>query len=193
MRHRGVLILCAVCVLCAAGLAPPARAQVKTDVFDPSMNLEETVDWLGRQLTHVTNVATTNAFNGRFVRRLETRLVRAKGCSLSYSFTSDSENYATDSAAAVKETREIWTLDLTGLDPSRINVIAVAGREKAIWFYASPESRNAIRTSEFREDKFSATHFNRPYGRFSVRDEAVLPDAARAFGHAVELCRQQKR
>lgn len=200
LRCRSLLLLCSACLLCAAGLASRAPAQKDGGqdagrAFDPGMSLEETVAWLGRQLTHVTRVRSAD---GKYVRRVETRLVKAKGCTLSYSITSDFDSgsavgSADVAASNVSQTRELWTLDLSGLAPETVRVAEVPGVERRVWFGAAEASRNAIKTSVFRNERLSSTHNNRNFGHFYVRDEPALPQAAAALSHAAQLCREKKQ
>jgi hypothetical protein len=189
MRYRRVFLLCSVCIICVAGLVPHAHAQSKDEAFDPSLSLEQTVAWLGQQLTHVASVASSD---GKYVRRLETRLVKAKECTLSYSITTESESRVA-AEASISQVREIWTLDLSGLDPASVNVVGTPGVEQRVWFRAAPGSRNAIRTSRLQNQLYSTTISNRAFGHFSVRDEKLLAKTAAGLSHAVHLCRQSKQ
>lgn len=168
----------------------PARAQNKEQVFNPPMSLEQTLVWLNKQLTHVKTVTSND---GKTVRRLETRLVKAKECTLSYSSASESDA-GIDPTSASSELRELWTLNLSGLDPTGINVVASThGTEGRVLFKAADTSRNTIRTSTFKNDRLLTTRNNRSFGYFSVRDEKMLTEVAEGLRHAVELCRQRKQ
>jgi hypothetical protein len=190
MKRREFLLICSALALCAAGAVSPGRAQDK-DWFDAGTSLEQTVAWLGRQLTHVRRVASAN---GKYVRRYETRQVKAKGCTLIYTTSTQTDNASLDTATGATEYREVWHLDLSGLDPSRISVVdSVAGAEKVVWFRSAPGARNAIRSSAYHNDMLRATYSNKRFGKFSVRDERLLPQVAAALAHAVELCRERKQ
>src|SRR3712207_1395276 len=106
MKRLNFVLLFLALALCVAGPALRASAQGKGGGFDSRMTLNETVAWLGQQPTHVA-ASPTSSVSGGYVRRHETRLVKAKGCTLSYqvSSTTDSHFSSYNSAAAATETR----------------------------------------------------------------------------------------
>ena len=145
------------------------------------MLLEEVIEWLGGQLTNTCS----DAFPDReYVLHRDTRLIKAKGCTLSYWSMTEIDRY---SSVCGYQKREIWTLDLHGLDPARVNGLA-SGQ---VWFRAAGTSRNAIRTLVYRSDTIVTAYGNRKMGHFSVRDKVDPAEVAAGLRHAVELCQQR--
>lgn len=189
---RSRVISFVVCVLCllSAAVSGGASAQDKRKDFDPAMSLEETVAWLGKQLNHSW---TENSDTVGVTRRLSTRGVKAKGCTLSYLSVTQTEGYTTAAADPfVNETRELWAVDLSGLDPWRVNPMA-RGR---VFFGAANTDRDVISTSVFRALNSQPVHLtarrNRRSGYFMV-DEKQTAQVAEALRHAVVLCRERRK
>lgn len=166
----------------------PAAAQRGETPFDPSMTLEQTVKWVGRQLTHTRRLMTDSGYT----RRYETSLVRARGCELSYWKTNEAERAET--AVTSLGMRELWKLDLSGLDPARVRALpAGRGYEATVRFNSDGTTRDAIRVITYHGDSIISTRSNAKYGQFSVRDEKALDEVAAGLRHAVVLCRQGRR
>lgn len=181
MKAMKVLFL-----LLALGLACAARAQEKRETFDPSMSVGETVAWLGRQLGGSRKVASAD---GRFRQHVTVRVVEAKGCSLSYVSESQSESSGiSDPTAAGARVRELWTIDLAGLDPE---MVRPAGPARVL-FNADGAKQDAIRTNVFREQSGAdqlTVRGNRRASFFVVADKKA-EEVAEALRHAVALCRR---
>ena len=181
MRPWKLVALCALCVLWAAGGAEFARAQDKGKAFDPAMSLEETLAWLGGQL----NQTRTEVFgNGQHRRQLRTQFVSAKGCALSYWSTSATE---LADPTLTSQTRELWTVDLSGLDPRMVRAMT-AGR---VYFTTAGTKQDVIRTSVFHNQQSGMARHNRQRGSIMVGDKKAA-EVAEGLRHAVELCRQQQ-
>jgi hypothetical protein len=87
------------------------------------------------------------------------------------------------------QTRELWVLDLAGLDPARVS----AHPQGQVWFWSDGRTRDAIRRSTFgRDERLQSVSGNRAMGHFWARDAAAAEQLAAALRHAVGLCRQQK-
>ena len=181
MKPSKLLALCALCALWAAGGAEVARAQSREKAFDPSMSLEETMAWLGGQL----NQTRTEVFgNGQHRRQLRTQFISAEGCALSYWSTSATE---LADPTLTSQTRELWTVDLSGLDPRMVRAMT-AGR---VHFTTAGEKQDVIRTSVFHNQKSGMAHHNRQRGSIMVGDKKAA-EVAEGLRHAVGLCRQRQ-
>ncbi len=182
MKSRRLFLSCAFCI-CVAGAASSARGQ--GTAFDPKMSLEETLAWLGKHLTHQDSVASTD---GKYIKSVGISLVKAKGCTLSYSITRETE--ALDRVSPVSsgyQVRERWVLDLSALNPTMIG--ADSGR---VHFMAAAWSHDAIRTTIFRNEKFSG-YTQKKSGYLSVPEKVAPEEVAAGLRHAIELCRQRKQ
>lgn len=182
MKSRALILKSATCWLVVAGAFLPTGAQDRGRPFDASMTLEGVVEWVGRRLVYSRREAQPDSL---YVRRVETRLAKAKGCTLSYWSTAETEG--PDPVAQGYQSRELWTLDLRGLDPASIHGQA-SGQ---VSFRATGTIRNSIHTVVYQRDTIFATHGNRRAGRFTVRDHADAEEVATALRHAVNLCRQK--
>jgi hypothetical protein len=175
---------CVSFIYCVAGSLAPARGQDDARrAFDPSLSLEETVAWLGRQLTHQTSAASPD---GKFVRRSVGSLAKSKGCRLSY--TSVLQRDWFDSTSTVRQEREVWALALSGLDPETV----VALPQGQIRFAAADSSPDAILVTIFRNEKF-LTSGRREHGYFSLPVKAPAAEVVAGLRHAIGLCRQKER
>jgi hypothetical protein len=183
MQSRRLLVSCAVCILCVAGAGPSARSQ--GTAFDPKMTLEQTLAWLGKQLTHQQSVISHDK---KFINTDGISLVKAKGCTLSYIITQEKEELNPVSPVSPGyQLRERWVLDLSALDPERI----MAAQPGRVHFAAANSSREAIRTTVL----YSAAptvYGNKKWGAFSVGEKVAAEDVAAGLRHAVKLCRQSK-
>ena len=164
MPTRRALLICNVCLLCVAGIFSSARGQSGGQAFNPGMSLEETVTWLGKQLTHQKTVVSRD---GKSQWHRGTSLVKAKGCTLSYWSTLETEDTQTwDAVSPGSQTRELWVLNLSGLDPDKIRV----GASNRIRFEAAASSRYAIRTTLFKplfhNDRDVSEYSNKRSGYF---------------------------
>ncbi len=184
MKSRQVRRLLCLSFLCVLGAFSFSHGQRRDQAFDPGMSLEETMAWLGKQLTQQHSSVS---YDGQSVRNRGTRLVQAKGCTLTYWSMIEMEGL--DPVSPSYRVRELWTLNLSGLDAARIN----AQPNGRVWFWALGDSRNAIRKSNFnREDRLNSVTLSAAMGNFWVRDAAHAEEVAAALKHAVDLCRQRK-
>jgi hypothetical protein len=181
MKPQSLLLLSAACLLGVASALVSAVAQDKGQPFDADLTLEETVKWVGRHLHTDRRDASPDRTR---VWRVETRPVKAEGCTLSYWSTTETDG--ADPVSPGYQRRELWTLDLRGLDAASINGMG-SGR---VGFKAADTSRNAIRTVVYQRERPFTTYGNRRTGTFSVRDEASAEEMVAALQHAVKLCRQ---
>ncbi len=185
MKSRQVRRLLCLSFLCVLGAFSFAHGQGRDQAFDSAMSLEETMTWLGKQLTQQHSAVSPD---GKYVWNRGTRLIKAKGCTLSYWSTTETDGL--DPVSAGYGTRELWTLNLSGLDPARFN----GSPSGQVWFWAVGDTRNAIRKSIFnRADKLEAVTVNGAMGHFWVRTPADSEKVAAGLKHAVELCRQRKQ
>jgi hypothetical protein len=185
MLLRRIRLCALLCLFCGAAMVSSARAQDRSRSFDTAMSLGETISWLEKRLSLVRRVASSDS---RYVRRVETRVVRAKDCSLSY--TSEVEtNNSSEPLSPGSQTRELWTLDLRGLNPWSVGEMG----DGEVWFAASDNARNAIATSIFSGDRLRARYGNRKVGKFWARDVADAQEVAAGLRHAIELCREKER
>ena len=184
MKSRRVLLLCSLCFLWVAGAFSFAHGQDRDQAFDPVMSLEETMDWLGKQLTHQHSVVSPD---GKSVWQRGTRLVKAKGCTLSYWATIQTDGL--EPVSPSYQRRELWVLDLSDLDPETI----LSGASGRVSFTAAASARDAIRTSVFRNETSLSAYSNKRWGYFSVREKVATEDVAAGLRHAVELCRQRRQ
>lgn len=182
MRARKVWPLCALWLACAACVVNSARAQDKGKAFDPSMSLEETVAWLGKQLNHSW---TQTSAGGRLRRHTLTKVVKAEGCTLSYVSETQSDSGVGEPVNAADQVRELWTVDLSGLDPWMIRS-APQGR---VLFTSAGTKRDVIRTSAFNSQPSRTARHNRRTGALTV-DEKIAAEVAAGLKHAAELCRK---
>ena len=182
LQVRRLLCLCCLCVLEVFSLV---HGQGRDQSFNLSMSLEETMVWLGKQLKQQRSEVS---HDGRYVWSRGTRLIEAKGCTLSYWSTIETDGL--EPVSPGYRVRELWTLDLGGLDPARIN----AQPNGRVWFWAMGDTRNAIRKSNFnREDRLNSATYNAAMGNFWVRDKVKAESVASALKHAVDLCRVRKQ
>ena len=184
MKARQIPLFC-VCFLCVLGVFSFAQGQGRDQAFNPAMSLEETMTWLGKQLTQQqSNVSS----NGQSVWNRGTQFVQAKGCTLTYWSTIETDGL--DPVSPGYKVRELWTLNLSGLDPARIN----AQPNGRVWFWAMGDTRNAIRKSNFnRQDRLDSVTYNAAMGNFWVGDKVKAESVASALKHAVDLCRARKQ
>ena len=183
MRLRRLLLSGVACAVCAAWAVAPARAQ--SAPFDPKMSLEETLAWLGKQITRWRSTASPD---GKYVRREGLGSVKAKGCSLGYIVTRETESRdPVTPTSPTYQTREVWSLDLSRLDPESIRA-----RDAHVRFTAAPDARNAIRVTVFGQARPSGSA-NDNWVSLAVRDGADAGEVAAGLKHAVELCRQRKQ
>lgn len=184
MNSRKTLLLISLSFFCLTLNFRPATGQTRTKAFDRAMTLEETMTWLGKQLNLERSFAPSS--NGSAWNR-GTHLIKAKGCTLSFWSTMQTDGLEPGSVGYA--TRELWTLNLAGLDPARVRGLP----QGQVWFWAVGDVYNSIRTSIFnRENRLQAVRGNRAMGYFWVRDEKDAIEMATALSHAVELCRQGK-
>ena len=181
MKSRLLRRLCAACLLGAASTLSSGHAQSERRSFDADMTLEETVKWVGQRLPNARRDISPDR---KDVWRVETRLVKARGCTLNYWSTTEAEG--ADPVSPGYQKRELWTLDLRGLDAARINGLP-SGQ---VWFWASRASRDSIRTVVYQNGTVVTRHGNRKMGHFTARDQADAEEIAAALRHAVELCQQ---
>ena len=135
--------------------------------------------------SHQDSVASTG---GKYIKSAGISLVKAKACTLSYSITRETE--ALDRVSPVSsgyQVRERWVLDLSGLNPRMIE----ADSER-VHFMAAASSHDAIRTTIFRNEKFSG-YTEKKSGYVSVPEKVAPAEVAAALRHAIELCRQMKQ
>jgi hypothetical protein len=184
MKSQSLLLLFALCLLGVAGALVSVGAQEKGQPFDARMTLEETVKWVGRHLFTDRRDASSDRTR---VWRVETRPVKAEGCTLSYWSTTETDG--DDPVSLGYQRRELWTLNLRGLDAASIKVLAPG----QVWFKASDTSRNAIGTFVYQKERVYSSYGNRRMGKFSVRDEAAAAEMVAALQHAVKLCQQGGR
>jgi hypothetical protein len=85
------------------------------------------------------------------------------------------------------QTRELWAVDLSGLDPRTIRAMT-AGR---VYFTTAGTKQDVIRTNVFRNQAGVTAYHNRQRGSITVGDKKAA-EVAEGLRHAVELCRQQQ-
>jgi hypothetical protein len=184
MNSRRILIMLSLMVLSVVVDLRPAQGQTKAKAFDQAMSLDETMAWLGKQLTLQRSFAPSI---GSSAWTRSTRLIKAKGCTLSFWSTIETDGLEPASPGYVS--RELWTLNLAGLDPARIRGLGVG----QVWFWAEGNVYNAIRTNIFNRDlRLLGVRGNRAMGHFWVRDERDAIEVSTGLRHAVDLCRQGK-
>lgn len=184
MNSRKTSLLISLSFLCLTLSLQNATGQTKTKPFDPAMTLEETMTWLGKRLKLERSFVPSSNHSAW---NRGTHLIKAKGCTLSFWSTTQTEGLEPGSVGY--GSRELWTLNLAGLDPARVRGLP----QGQVWFWAVGDEYNSIRTSIFnRENRLQAVRGNRAMGYFWVRDERDAIEVATALSHAVESCRQGK-
>ncbi len=148
------------------------------------MSLEQTVAWLGKHLTDQHSVVSPD---GKSVWSRGVRLVKAKGCTLSYWTTLQTDG--SDPVTPGSQVRELWTLDLSSLDADSI----LASMSDQVRFEAAASSRNAIRTTVFHKETSLSSYSNKKWGYLPVSSKVTAEDLAAGLKHCVELCRQRKQ
>ncbi len=184
MKSQRLLLTYTVRIFCVVGCVALAQGQGRNLTFNSAMSLEETLAWLSKQLTYQHSVASPDS---KYVRRLGGNLGKAKGCKLSY--TSTIRTDGGDSASPGYEIREVWALDLSGLDPTKV---MTDKSSQVVHFSAVDSSPDAIRSTVFRNEKVSASG-KKGAGYFQVPEKVSTVEVAAGLKHAIELCRQKEQ
>ena len=194
-----ILLVATACFVLNIKVAQPQSKQSLT----PDASITETVAWLKSNIPHSYMLPTSG---NRDARRWTIGGVKIKDCKLSYDITIQTMDPANNYFE-----RQMWQLDLAGLNPEMIRVKPATKNEPVRIEFTSfdPRDPEFIRQAQanggvaivqgksiwqsLRQDNQLVREGFETRASFFTRDEERARELAAAFKRGIELCRKTPR
>lgn len=195
-----ILLVTAACLVLNLKVAQP---QSKKDSLKPDATLTETIAWLKSHIPHSYTFPTNGS---SYVRRWTIGGLKSKDCKLSYDITiqtMDPDNSSFE--------RQLWEVDLAGLNPQMIRVHPATKRDPVRIEFTSvnPHDPELIRQAQAnggvttvrgkaiwqntRSDNQLVGEGFENRASFFTKNEERARELAAALKRGIELCRQTAR